>query len=703
MPPRLARTPLLLAAWLAAFLAFAPSPGQAEPPVLPAALPLQTATAEPVPAMDEKTSSTTTAPGGGSETTTTTTTGNTGIATSSSESSTSTSGTTTSSVATSSVTTSSRTTSTSTTLASAPASGEAHNSGGYLSTITGSHLRWVELSLGGLPVRVQAGGVAALHPDAPFRVLRAEGDGWLDYGLQPRLEGLPEVDLNRFHTLNELLGEQVFNRDFVNLEVWRGQRRLGSIQLLVRLLPIDWLRRAEKAASLEDKIAYTQKALDLTPDDRLLVTRLADLLVEAQRYREAAALLEGQPWLRDDQTQLARLTELYQRGGETAKAMAVVERRLELSPQDTALLGTLAQLQEQDQHWEQAAALWERLSQLQSGSERAATYGHLAQVRLQMGQPGPAAQALEQAVRLQPFDAVLWQSLAEARQAAGNPAGALEAQRQAATLAPADQQARLRLVEGLLAAGRKAEAAAELEKAALLSPEDPGIWLRLARLYEDLGDKPALVKTYRHLTRQGPHDPDLDFNLGVILAELGRYQEALDSLAVAAQGRPQDREIQRRIMALQLKLGRGDRALDLAKAQLQVNPDQPELLEQVYAALAKDQPQAVAALLDQALTAGSKHPRLYLLRASLALEQEDTLGAAKALELGVKNLPDNLELWNKLASLYEAAGQENKALKAYEHILDQAPNQPGVQDRYLSLKTNLLEREERPAENKKPR
>jgi hypothetical protein len=365
MPRLLAAIASLLTAWLAACLAFTPPPGWAQQPVFPVASHTQTATAEPVPAVGERPN-----PASASQSSTTTT------------------------EATEATTSSTTSSSTSTTLATAPARGEPGRSEGYLATITGSHLRWVELSVGGLPVKVQAGGVAALHPDAPFRVLRAEGDGWLDYGLQPRLEGLPEVDLNRFHTLNELLGEQVFNRDFVNLEVWRGQRRLGAIQLLVRLLPIDWLRRAEQAASLEDKIAYTQKALDLTPDDRLLATRLADLLVEAQRYREAAALLEAQPWLRDDQTQLARLTELYQRSGQIEKARAMLERRLELAPQDTALLEALARLLEQDQHWEQAAALWERLSQLQSGAERAATYGHLAQVRLRMGQPGPAVQAL---------------------------------------------------------------------------------------------------------------------------------------------------------------------------------------------------------------------------------------------------------------------------------------------------------------------
>jgi hypothetical protein len=35
----------------------------------------------------------------------------------------------------------------------------------------GSVLNWIELSVGGLPLRVNAGGVMALHPNAPFRVV----------------------------------------------------------------------------------------------------------------------------------------------------------------------------------------------------------------------------------------------------------------------------------------------------------------------------------------------------------------------------------------------------------------------------------------------------------------------------------------------------------------------------------------------------
>ncbi|MFH1034175.1 MAG: tetratricopeptide repeat protein [Pseudomonadota bacterium] len=622
--------------------------------------------------------------------------------TSATSATTATSTTTTSSSATtteSDTTITSRTTST-TQPAPAPAAkregqAPAQADGGYFSAITGNRLRWVELSVGGLPVRVSAGGVVALHPDAPFRVLKMEGDGWLDYGLQPRLAGLPTADLGRFHTLNELMGEQVFERDALTLEIWRGQRRLGDIQLLVKLLPIDWLRRAEEAPRLADKIALTRKALDLTPDDRLLVLRLVDLLVEAGRLAEAAAQLEGEAWVQDDPTLLTRLADLYQRLDQPEKLAEVTAALLVKNPDDPVLLDRMATAYERQERWEEAVVLLERLSRNQAPAERAATFMRLAQAQRRLGRLDQAARYLQQATGLRPRDPALWQELAETRKQAGDQAGAIEAQRQAAELAPADQAARQQLAEDLAAAGKPAEAAAELEKLVQQSPGDSGLWLRLARLYEQVDDRPALVRVYQRLVRLGPHDPDLDYNLGVLLYDLGRWSEALDSLTAAGQARSQDREISELILACLLKLERKDQALDVARALLKGKPDQPALLERLYVALAKDRAQAVAKLLDQAMAAGSKAARLYELRAALALDQEDTATAVAALEAGAKALPANLELLAKLAGLYELAGREDKALKAYERILDKDPNFPGVQDRYLQLKTSRLGREPR--------
>lgn len=562
----------------------------------------------------------------------------------------------------------------------------------------GPRLLWVELSVGGQPVQVKAGGVLALHPDAPFRVLKARSDAWLDLGLSASLAGLPTADLQRFNTLGGLLGEAVFSRQDVQLQVHKGGRLIGGVRLAIKLLPIDWLRRAEAANRLEDKLAATAMALELTPDDRLLVLRMLDLLEEAKRPKEAAELLQAQAWAKDDPALLARLLELHQRQGHMEAAVEVVNRLLSFKPDDPGLLERLARLNEQLERWEEATVALERLSQVVEEGGRAPALLRLAQVLMRAGRTDHALLAGQRAVELRPQEANAWRVLAEIKEKTGDAAGALEAQRRLAHLAPADLEAHLSLSEAYFKAGRKAEAAGELEKAALLRPGDSGLWLRLARLYEELEDRPALLQVYQRLTSVTPHDPNLDYNLGVLLLEMERYEPALESLNAAAQAKPQDREVARLVLEALLRLGRWDQALKQAQALLKDQPAQPALLERLYAGLAKERPQALAALLDQALAGGPRQASPYQLRAALALDQDDTAAATKALELGVKNLPEDLALQLKLAGFYEAAGQEQKALQAYERILDKDPNYADAQERYLQLKTSLLsERKGKPA------
>ncbi len=332
----------------------------------------------------------------------------------------------------------------------------------------------------------------------------------------------------------------------------------------------------------------------------------------------------------------------------------------------------------------------ERLTQVASEDERPPVWLRLAQALFKSDKKDQALAALQRAAELDANNANVWRVTAEIKGQLGDTAGALEAQRRAAQLAPANLEAHLSLSEAYLQAGRKADAAAELERAALLRPEDSALWLRLAHLYEDLEDRPNLLKVYQRLTKTSPHDPDLDYNLGVLLMDMERWEPALESLNAAAKGKPGDRQVGRLILEALLRLGRWDQALTQAQVLLKDHPDQAPLLERLYAALAKERPQALAGLLDQALASGAKQANLYQLRAALALDKDDTAGAIKALELGVKNLPQDLALLLKLAGLYEAAGQEQKALQTYERLLDKDPNYQDAQERYLQLKTGML-------------
>lgn len=554
----------------------------------------------------------------------------------------------------------------------------------------GVHLRWVELSLGGRPLQVRSGGVATLHPDTPFKVNDAKTSAWLDFGLSYRLKCLPQVDLGQYHTLTELLGRHVYNTDHLVLQVLKGDQVIGDVRLLVRLLPIDWLRRARESKGLNDKISFTKKALDLTPDDQLLAERLADLLIEARRYGEAADLLGQLALSREDPRWLARLADLYERLGQNQKAAATLSKLAALNPDDTALLDRLALLYEQEKRWEEAASVLARLSGLNYGQDKAKVLVRLARAQEEAGQASHALATLEQALALSARDAKLWQKLAEARQRAGDKPGALQALSQASRVSPDDLRLHLELAESFLGAGNKRRAAQELEKASALAPKEASHLLSLAKIYSELDDRRALVGVYARLIKLQPNDADLNYNLGVLLFEQDKYQKSLGYLMAAAKARPQDQEVRQLLFQVLLRLKKWDQAVGLAKKMLAAQPGDMKLLEMVFSGLSQDRPRDMAALLDRVVAKKPKQVKIYQMRAALALVDDDQAAAIKALKNAVKVKSDDLEILFQLAGLMEADGQPGEALKLYEKIMDQNPDYPGAEERYMALRTQQL-------------
>ncbi len=559
-------------------------------------------------------------------------------------------------------------------------------------------LEWVEFSLGGRPVRVKAGGILALHPDAAFRVSAIHTSDWLDQALggwlgtppRARLKEAPGADLGQFHSLSELLGPQAYEKNELSLEVIKDGRVIGRVGLVVRTLPIDWLRRAQAAVNPQDKIKYLQRALELTPDDHLLMMRLVDLLTENRRYSEAVQTLEKYAANSDDPAILKRLARLYQRLGKLQKAAAALSQLLADNPQDPELLDTLARIYQKAGRWSEAAGMLTRLAQVQPASRRADTLLTLAGVLEKAGKEEEAGKALERALALRPRDAGLWQRVAEYRRRQGRQGQALAALERAVKLSPGDRKLRRRLVDALLEDGRKEQAARQLEELAALEPNDAALLTRLARIYQDLGDKARLLEAYRRLARIRPGDADLKYNLAVIALDQGQAEQALAYLEAASRLKPEDREIARTLLEARLKLGRWDRACRQLAAMLEKRPQDLAPLEAAYPLLAKKRPRRLARIIRQALEANPKQAKLYEMATDLALAQKDLEQAREVLERGIQALPHNLRLQYSLSVVYEAQGRRDKALGILERILDQNPDYPGAEERYLQLRTRYL-------------
>ncbi len=555
---------------------------------------------------------------------------------------------------------------------------------------SGTRLLYVDLSVGGLLVKVRAGGVVTVHPDAPFRVIEAKSDSWLDLGLSYRLAGFPELDLNQYHTLAKLLGPRIYDTPSLELEVLKSGDKIGSVNLLVRLLPIDWLRRAADAKELSDKIAFTERAVALTPDDPLLVERLADLYAEAGQFSRAAELLSSHGQSQKDPRWLERLAALYQAAGQKEQAAAALSKLAALRPGDPALLERLALLYEELGRWEEATVLLERLSSLQSGPERAGTLARMAKAQEKAGQGERARQSLEQAITLDSSQPALWQELARLRGGAGDREGALQALERAAALSPKDKALHLELSQAYLAAGKKAQAAAELEKVAALAPEDPTPLLSLAKLYEQGGQRQALARVYRRLDKLQPGDPDLAYNLAVLAMEDGKPAKALERLATVEKARPQDAEVRELRLRALLALKRWPQVQQTAKELLAQKPQDLNLWLAVLDQMSSADPQRAAALLDEVLAKNPKSTRLYQLKAALALEGKESGQAIKALSKAVELNPKDLKLKMQLAGLLEAENRDAEALKLYEAILDADPNFPQAEERYMGVRTRQL-------------
>ena len=554
---------------------------------------------------------------------------------------------------------------------------------------SGSTLRWIEFSVAGRPVKVKAGGVLALHPDAPFRVTKIKSSSWLDLGLKARLVEMPDVDLERFHSLGELLGPRVYHRRKVVVQAYKGGRVLGQVEILVRLLPIDWLRLAESANNLSEKIQYTKRALELSPDDRLLIEHLVDLLEEAHRYQEAVRLLEQRAALGNDPRWLRRLAGLYRKLEKPQREAAVLSKLLadgQGGPED---MKRLAELYQAQNRWEEAAQLWQRLLAHRSGRQRAETYLRLAQALSRAGHPKRAAQAWDQAARLAPLDPSLWRQAAQAKKQIGDEQGYLQALEKAVSLAPADRELLLELAQAQQEAGHRRRAAELLEKALLLKPGDETLLMRLVDLYRQLNDDKALLATYRRLAKLKPDDKDLQYNLAVLSAKAlqgkKELRQALKQYWRAARLNPGDAGLLMKIAKLCGKLGDKKGQLEAYRRLVKLAPKDP-ILRYNLAVLAQEQGRHKLAL-EQLKAAQALRPDDPDIR-DLLLEELIAQKRWKELQRQVKDYLNKTKDPNHIIDmLYSELAQERPRL--LESILKRASRIQPKNPRFYKLRAAL--------------
>ena len=334
-----------------------------------------------------------------------------------------------------------------------------------------------------------------------------------------------------------------------------------------------------QAAGLAERAAQEAgRAYALRPDDERLALTAARLLQESSgnsvaSLRLLAGFLERQPASLEARFQYARLLAA---AGRTDDARREMESALRQSPDNPAILFSLAQFAQQARQPEVAAGHLRRLV-AQPGvpeSDKAGAYAFLAQVAEERKQ---FDEAIDWLARITDGDAA-WQALlrrALLTARAGRIDAALALLAESNPLTPRDRAQRVATqAQVLREAGRSAEAFAALDQALGAQPDNPDLLYDHAMAAERLDRIDVLEARLRKLISARPDHAHAHNALGYSLADRGlRLEEAQALIERALQLLPDDPHILDSMGWVLFRRGQTERAAEYLRRAYALSPE----------------------------------------------------------------------------------------------------------------------------------
>ena len=263
------------------------------------------------------------------------------------------------------------------------------------------------------------------------------------------------------------------------------------------------------------EVAYRQLLAD-RPDDPALAVALGDVLTDAGRPAEAAALYRRVIDAAPDATASADaydgLAAILQDGGQVDEAIAAstMAVRLRGDADDAYRLGyTLEQMNRPSD----ATAAYALAAEFRP--DFAEAHAKIGTYLMRKGQNAEAAERYQTAAHVGPSIAEIHCNLASARRLAGDEDGALKAARRAIELKP-DLAAAHNVLGSILQDRRRpAEALAAFQRAIQLNPELVDAYNNIGGIMERIGRPADAATAYERAVAMAPSVPQFHANLGM--------------------------------------------------------------------------------------------------------------------------------------------------------------------------------------------
>lgn len=399
--------------------------------------------------------------------------------------------------------------------------------------------------------------------------------------------------------------------------------------------------QAEMAQNFDLALKEYQAALKADPAAQSVKARLAGVhfslgdVPNALRY--AGDVADGPT---QDARILTHMAQILGSGGESEKALAALDRAIELDPDFSEAYfskGLLLLNLKRPAEAEQAMR-----AGLARSSDSAVGHYHLGRVLLEAGKADEAMASFDRAITVNPAFEPAYLALAsmyESRQERDQAAGVLKKYLQN------------------------------------VNPRNRDIRHQLVRLYIEAKDYPAAKKELEELIADDPTDWDAQLRMALIHGEQKEYPLAIDRLTQILKARPAELKVRDYLGYIYEESKDTQKALEAYTLNVQLEPTFFEghlHLGVLYYRL-KRFPEATEHL-GQAIALNPKQPESHIVQGLAYLQQEQFDKSAEAFQEGIRYNPKNADLHFNLGTAYDKLNRFDDVVHAMETAIKLDPH-----------------------------
>ena len=505
---------------------------------------------------------------------------------------------------------------------------------------------YITLSINLETRRILSGETLALHPNDRVKILDISTNIPFNLNIRLSAQGL-DVDALRYEelTIADLLPHgEAFNRYNFTILVKYYNRDIGNMLWVVQPYTEDWLDKANMVIDNDLRLAILERGQALTPESRRLNRRLLDEYKTLKKWKQAARMLEKMQDKKVDHDTLTELIQVYREMGNKDGVTLVLEKLINLDPDNLETRRALAEIFEKNENWNGAIQEYEGLLKRTNEKDRLPLYKSLGFLYTTTGNHKKAISCYLNAAKIDQKDANLHYNLSYLYEKINQEQKSNFYLDNAITLRSGDLAGRLKLALSLMKRGKFEKARKYLSEVLKKEPESNKALTLMAEVMEKQGDKKSLKTIYRKIHSLNPQDETIIYNLGALEYEEGNLKGALPYFKEYVKSHPKDATVHGILFDIYKKEKNFPLAFKEAVILVELTPKETDIYDFIFDYLErKNKYEKIIPLMKKGLQANPKEIALreYLVSAYLKTGKDDD--AVRQMEEILKARPKEID------------------------------------------------------------